>query len=1009
MKILFLHLSDLHLRDISDVSEKCIFEIPHALSSQNLCSVESIFLLITGDIGYSGLPKQYVAFETLLSKLKDGLKDMVSEDTSIHVFCVPGNHDIDYRHICNKTRMDYENLIVKNVCPGSEEAQARATFFDFSQSGGWRNSSNPFLCRTFISIGEFSVEVNLLDTTLFSLKEANDQGLHIIPFNTIDQLRAPTGANMAITLMHHSHQWFNENCKNELEKALMEKNTMIFVGHEHYLAQQSVVYNGAAPAHIFCGGSLCNYGNWLNSEFFACMLDVENETYSYYAFHWNQQDNIYHSLRKADGSISLKGSTSIPCRINQEFIQEIKDDSHIKLPASLSDYYVFPGLERSPIDDNDLCCSVQNFSSFYRQFEKDKRLELAGSDGIGKSSLLKMIFNHYVGRKCVLLCRVNDITSGNRKRIIKNLFESVYGEEEYDKFLHLDKKDKMILIDDLHLISPQHVSDFLNGIENEFGYIIYTTSNMLKLDIADRIKASLSKNSFVSYRLLPLGKERRKQLVEKVLPLKLLHPTPEDVAAFTEKITQVLLRQRRYIPLTPETVIQFIEYYVTYQLDAAQNDGNIFGKVFEASIVNALTPHVKLPITVDKAFAVLGKIAFHIHLSKSYPISDKEIIDVINNYCEEYGCTMSSVDFIASVSNANILHKHGEGGFYKFCNNNYLAYFIASEICAARDKVAVENCLRCSCFGINSTILMFVTYLTNDLDIINAIYNFSIAITSLWEEFSFGMKELSHINGVTSNQELLAPSNEEREADCRAEDEKDRAEIENATISVVDIYDYDEAEAENLDNLILTSLSLLLLLARCLPNFEHRLKKEQKKEIVKALYELPNKIFWVWAGEVEKYREDLIHLISSMETNEYSRQKLQEGNIETFIQWHSLSLLLELYYGVMSNSYRENTVEYLLDMAESCVDFEDKSTHMLERLIVLTKKGNASNFISLATKLQNSIKEPAALLTLQRIVRRVLLNSKLTPQQSSELTSKFFPDIRPSARIIQQYSAQKED
>lgn len=68
-----------------------------------------------------------------------------------------------------------------------------------------------------------------------------------------------------------------------------------------------------------------------------------------------------------------------------------------------------------------------------------------------------------------------------------------------------------------------------------------------------------------------------------------------------------------------------------------------------------------------------------------------------------------------------MLAKHEDRGLYKFCNNNYLAYFIASEICANKDLQAVQYCLKYSCFGINSTVLMFVTYLTNETSLIDAI------------------------------------------------------------------------------------------------------------------------------------------------------------------------------------------------------------------------------------------------------------------------------------------------
>lgn len=228
----------------------------------------------------------------------------------------------------------------------------------------------------------------------------------------------------------------------------------------------------------------------------------------------------------------------------------------------------------------------------------------------------------------------DDIVSGNRHRIIKGLFEYIYGSDdsEYTRFERASKESKMILIDDIHLIKSQHVGNFLEGIEDEFGYVIYTTNNLLKLDIQERIKAAIAKDSYTCYRILPLFRAKRKELVEKIIPLKYPTYSQKEKADQVERICHVLDLQRRYIPLTPEIILQFVEHYANYQMESVQNDGNIFGKVFESSITNILSPHMSGTLTVDKAMIVLGKIAFYIHSNRKYPISDKERT-MLNVFC----------------------------------------------------------------------------------------------------------------------------------------------------------------------------------------------------------------------------------------------------------------------------------------------------------------------------------------------------------------------------------------
>lgn len=814
---------------------------------------------------------------------------------------------------------------------------------------------------------------------------------------------------MAIALMHHSHQWLNDGCKREAEKALLEKNTMIFCGHEHFSATQEIAYNGVAPARVFCGGSLCNLGKWADSEFFACVYDTDRERFAQYQFKWDESEKIYHRSQIDEGYLAYKHSTDCPKRQDRKHIATLIEDRNIHISEKLSDYYVFPGLRHEAVDQEDKENEIRTLEQFYQRVEDEKRIEISGGDSSGKSALLKMVFQYYLPRKYVLLCKVEDISSGNRHRIIKNLFEYIYGsdEAEYTKFERANKEDKIILIDDIHLIKSQHINGFLEGIEDEFGYIIYTTNSLLKLDIQERIKMAIAKDSYSCYKILPLYRAKRKELVEKIIPLKYPTYSEKEQGVQVERICRVLDLQRRYIPLLPEIILQFIEHYANYQMESTQNDGNIFGKVFESTITNTLSPHMSGTLTVDKAMLILGKIGFYVHRNRKYPISDKDIISVIDAYCDEYGARIDAVNFITTAVKSGMLTKLEEQGLYKFCNNNYLAYFIASEICANRDLETIQYCLEYSCFGINSTVLMFVTYLTNDTSLIDVILAAATTVAAEWDEFSFGMSEFKHLEVQTPIKRLAPPSKYDIDKDKRIDGEKDRAEIENSQIDVVSIYDYKEDEIGKLENQLTRSISLLMLIARCLPNFEHRLKREQKEAVVRAIYELPNKIFYAWAVETEKQKEALVQMILQMETNEFTRKINTEDDAKRVLQWNSVSLLLELYYGTISNAYRENTYEYLTDLAAGIVKF-DRETHELEKLIVLMQSKRIDCFHTEGKKFLKNANSPAAKLALCCVAQRLLTKETLSPSQAKRIESTFFMDRSHAANLYCRQISKKD-
>ena len=211
MKILFLHLSDFHFTGKTDINTVCIQEIASAVSPQSIGRVDKVFILVTGDIAFSGKAEQYNAFNDFKNSLikslkKKGLKGL------FHIFIVPGNHDINYDCIYDRDREYYENCIKskENICSNHNEISARAQFLKYSGRNYGIHTHNPLFRRNVVSVRDFTIEVNMLNSTFFSLMTKNDQGLHYMPADTISDLSSPTGADIAITLMHHSHQWFND-------------------------------------------------------------------------------------------------------------------------------------------------------------------------------------------------------------------------------------------------------------------------------------------------------------------------------------------------------------------------------------------------------------------------------------------------------------------------------------------------------------------------------------------------------------------------------------------------------------------------------------------------------------------------------------------------------------------------------------------------------------------------------------------------------------------------------
>lgn len=997
MKVLFLHLSDMHFTaDRSYANENCK-EIVDAIIPQIMGPIELIFLVVSGDIAFSGREEEYCAAENFLQDLKKEIIERINiQADNLYLFVVPGNHDRAYPED-RLSRLQYEQIL-----NGSEDIRVamenefamQNDFFAFAKREEC-NFDNKFFTRKIVEYNGFSFEINLLNTAPMSLLYGDDHGLHYLPDEVLNDLSAPTGADFVITIMHHSVQNFCDLMRAKFEEILYSKNSIVFSGHDHHHATQNISYNDNQMAAVFCGGALSNKGDWRGSEFFTCVFDTLTFECSRYRCCLNEQDVMPMYVVTADPLMQLpqKPSFGVPGKLQPQYIAGLFNDSQYGISQNVLDYFVFPRMRREIVDKDTLETEIASFEAFIKELENKKKIGIIGETGSGKTTLLKKIFDYYNQKKVVLLCSIDQVVTANRKRVLKEAFEDIYGTDavDYEKYLRLPPQNKMLLIDDIHLIKPNRLAKFMEGVESEFGYIIYTSDDCVELKIEERIKSSVEKEQFTQYRLMKFYEDKRQELIARVVDLKLHDQLHEQ--DYADAISASLKKQRRYLSLTPSNILQYITYYIQNKATGIQTDSNIFGKVFEASITTAIQRYIVPPLSVEKVYIVLDKIAYYAHENRRYPIPYCDIMHVIEQYNDEYDDNVNIHIFVEVCLKSKVLHSCGNENEYKFLNNNYLAYFVAREIrrmCSDNNYDALSDVLKYACFGINASILMFISYLTDNLTPLILILEQAVSSVKDWDEFSFDLKEIKYLQAEEPF-DVSAPTEREVEEDQKKALEKDRDEVDANTIDTVNIYDYSEDDLTKLTNRLSRALSLLIAVARCFPNFEHIMKKQDKERFVKQLYELPNKIFFAWAKDIEAHKSELIDFIVEFQTNEFKRQDFSKENALQVLQWESMSLLLELYYSAVLNAYKPNS--YLHLIKPDYVDFEKEDTYKIERILVHELAGKVDQFISECEKVYDSGRINFKNVIVKRMVRHIMMTSKrMSQSQLDRAKSIFFSD-----------------
>ena len=103
MKILFLHLSDAHLRDTTDLREINIDAMVNAL--RQMGEFDECVLIFSGDIANEGDKNAYINAGKLVGRLVKKISNNYINGKIIQTVIVPGNHD---NLVKNKDRDNFE-------------------------------------------------------------------------------------------------------------------------------------------------------------------------------------------------------------------------------------------------------------------------------------------------------------------------------------------------------------------------------------------------------------------------------------------------------------------------------------------------------------------------------------------------------------------------------------------------------------------------------------------------------------------------------------------------------------------------------------------------------------------------------------------------------------------------------------------------------------------------------------------------------------------------------------
>lgn len=974
MKILFLHLSDLHIKGASQVNLK-VDKIVSAVHS--IGSVDKCILICSGDLAYSGNENEYKSVRKFFHFLLTNLGK--SKNQFIESYFVPGNHDMIFPA---NPRKSSDILEYYKECREEEmfslELKSQGFFFEYAKSKKCFIKNN-VVDSILKKYNGYKIQFNLINTAPFSTLKQDNKEIHYLPDAELYSLIKEDEADLAITVMHHSTEWFHWKTKDSLEKVLRTHSDIVFQGHEHTVRTSKTDY-------ILSKGGEFSGAMSHKSTFSTLVFDTKSLVCEETEFQWNDEQTMF--CRKGDlrqFTVTPKTNILVP---NSDYISHLLEDPQ-KLTKSILDYFVFPKLfynKRNAHKEGTLVTE----DSFWDKLFEQKIINVSGKSRVGKTTFLKYIFSQCMGKKMVPLYFGSDAyySKSTPDKILKNLFSEQYGENEflYEKYDQLDSNKKVLLIDDFDLITNKdNQENLIRIVSNKVDYIIFTSKNSVELDITKIAKDMLLEaEGYYSVKIDDFYREKRTELVRNICRV-----SKQNATEFTDYLCEIINRlvDKRHglFELSPEYIAQYVKYFLNRPDD--RKGEAVFNVIFETNIRNAI---LQCGYNIEHCLIVLEEIAFQMHKKKNEHISHTEIITIIDELSSRRGLTIDNIRCLDTILSARILKESGEKNVYEFYNHNYLAYFIAKKI----NKLIEKNGLGIPelqyiftniCFGINDNILLFLSFLRENTAFAINLCEMLNELVNEIEELDFDKNNVSFIK-LHPKMNVSFPTPEVKQGIDEASEngEKWRREHENEEISFRGVYDYNESDANTFHNRIVRAIKYLEIISKSLISHFVNLDLIEKNKIIELMYSAPNRILFALLKPFDNRYEEVIDKLKGIADSMEGTSKWEKEDIAEILSISAISLCLSLYDSIAFLGVNSETLQ-LLNKVEM-----RNSNDKIVNLIMEENGGRTDNFINKAIKLKEDEKDEFINSLIKRIVRKHLITRTVDYKLKDKVADKIF-------------------
>lgn len=730
MTAVVLHLSDIHIKTAKDPILHRGAEIAATVFS-SLPAASHVFIIVSGDIAFSGTASEY----ELAKKLLESIRDTIKQEASCPVSFVlaPGNHDCDFSNPAKARKMLVESLekqehlevddSIIDICTGIQQ-----NFFAFREALENRSDvTDDKLWR----INRFKVEGKALEFDCLNIswvsKLKEEPGRLYFPIGRYSEEKLEQ-ADVRLIVLHHPLNWFSQNSYRPFRTFVRKVSNIIISGHEHQ-GNVGLISDAETDTSAFVEGCVLqgDKRDLTDSSFNVVVLDLGLSQFTSTKYNW---DGKRYSANE-EGSWSdyhdLPAKRVNPFSIEREF-EEMLDDpgAFFKHPGranvGLSDIYVYPDLRRIGNGEDRRRVYVSSSRLLSPEVTADGAL-IEGEEKAGCTSLLYQLYRQYHDRGFVPLLikgkELRKVSDADIDNLIRRSVEKQYGGNQVEAFTQLSRTQKLLLLDNFDE-SPMKAADarvdLLCALRKRFGHLAITVGDMFEMREMLDGDASRALVSLTHYKIQPFGHALRAQLIARWLSIG-ADGSVDEAASIArldraEKLMNAVM-QKAVIPSVPLYLLTLLQ-----SIDAGRSGDfkeSSLGYYYQYLLTEAFQSAGVKPDKLTEFFQYSAHLAWEFHIQSKRELSESDLREFTVRFSKEW----TTVDFktmLEILLKSRVLCKVGEDYAFRY---PYIYYYLKGQFLSENlsdldVRAYIGHCCQHLYVRDHANTVLFLAHHTND-------------------------------------------------------------------------------------------------------------------------------------------------------------------------------------------------------------------------------------------------------------------------------------------------------